>query len=66
MTPRFTALVFALALSAHAVPGSAADCEPSRWGPDDQVGNANLITPQSVLAASTLIKTGKTYSLGVE
>ena len=29
------------------------------------VGNANLITPESVLAASKLIKTGKTYSLGI-
>ena len=41
------------------------DCEPSRWGPDDEIGNANLITPESVLAASKLIKTGKTYSLGI-
>jgi kynurenine formamidase len=29
------------------------------------VGNANLITPESVLAASKLIKTGKTYPLGI-
>ncbi len=41
------------------------DCKPSRWGPDDEVGNVNLITPESVLAASRLIKTGKTYSLGI-
>ena len=41
------------------------DCEPSRWGADDEIGNANLITPESVLAASKLIKTGKTYSLGI-
>ena len=40
-------------------------CEPSRWGADDEVGNANLITAQSVLAASKLVKTGKTYSLGI-
>ena len=41
------------------------DCEPSRWGADDEIGNANLITPESVLAASKLIETGKTYSLGI-
>lgn len=41
------------------------DCKPSRWGPDDEIGNANLITPASVLAASELITTGKTYPLGI-
>lgn len=41
------------------------DCKPSRWGADDEVGNVNLITARSVLAASRLIKTGKTYSLGI-
>ena len=37
----------------------------SKWGPDDEIGSANLITPESVLAASKLIKTGKTYNLGI-
>ncbi|MGI9481974.1 MAG: cyclase family protein [Hyphomicrobiales bacterium] len=37
----------------------------SKWGPDDEIGAANLITEESVLAASTLIKLGKTYSLGM-
>lgn len=40
-------------------------CAPSRWGAMDEIGNANLITPETVLAASSLIKTGKTYSLGI-
>jgi kynurenine formamidase len=40
-------------------------CQPSRWGAADEIGNANLITPASVLAASKLIRTGKTYSLGI-
>ncbi len=49
-----------------AMPGVAADsCQPSRWGGDDEIGNANLVTPQSVLKAASLIKTGKTYSLGI-
>lgn len=38
----------------------------SKWGPDDEIGAANLITPESVLAASKLVKTGKSYALGVE
>ena len=55
------ALFMVLAVSAH----GAEHCEPSRWGADDEIGNANLITPESVLAASQLITTGKTYSLGI-
>ncbi len=47
------------------LPGWAGDCEPSRWGADDEIGNANLVTPESVLAASKLVTTGKTYSLGI-
>jgi hypothetical protein len=43
----------------------ADDCKVSRWGPDDQIGNVNLITPNSILKASKLIKTGKVYSLGI-
>ena len=54
-------LVFISAASAFA----EESCEPSRWGPDDQMGNANLISPESVLKASSLIKTGKTYGLGI-
>jgi len=41
------------------------ECAVSKWGPDDEVGNANLITSASILKASKLIKTGKTYSLGI-
>jgi kynurenine formamidase len=38
----------------------------SKWGPNDEIGAANLITPESVAAAAKLVKTGKTYALGVE
>ena len=40
-------------------------CEPSRWGADDEIGSANLITPASVAEASKLVTTGRTYSLGI-
>ena len=39
---------------------------PSKWGPNDELGAANLLTPKLALDAAKLIKTGKTYSLGVE
>ena len=41
------------------------ECQFSKWGEGDEIGSANLITSQSVLAASSLVKTGKTYSLGI-
>ncbi len=37
---------------------------PSQWGPDDQRGATNRVTPQRVLEAARLIKEGKVYSLG--
>jgi hypothetical protein len=38
----------------------------SKWGPDDEIGAANHMTPESVLAAAKLVKTGKVYALGGE
>ena len=37
----------------------------SRWGPEDQRGNGNLMTPQKVLDALKLIRTGEIISLGM-
>ena len=42
------------------------DWYPSKWGADDTLGAINELSPEGVLAAAKLIKTGKTYSLGVE
>jgi kynurenine formamidase len=38
---------------------------PSRFGAEDEIGAANLITPERVLKAAALIKTGRTYPLAV-
>jgi kynurenine formamidase len=38
---------------------------PSRFGAADEIGAANLITPERVLKAAALIKTGRTYPLAV-
>ena len=43
----------------------ADECAPSKWGQGDEIGSANLISPESVLKAAKLIKYGKTYSLGL-
>lgn len=34
------------------------------WGPDDQAGGSNWITPETILRAAKLVKAGKVYELG--
>lgn len=36
-----------------------------RWGPDDQVGTVNFITPAKRVAAAHLVRTGRVISLGM-
>jgi kynurenine formamidase len=38
----------------------------SKFGPDDQIGNLNYLTPAKTLAAAKLITQGKAYRLGIE
>jgi hypothetical protein len=38
----------------------------TKWGPDDEIGAANYLSPAKVLAAANLVTTGKTYHLGQE
>ena len=51
--------------SALAAGGSAQDWTESPWGPEDEIGAANRITPESVIAAASLVTEGKTYPLGI-
>jgi len=37
-----------------------------RWGPDDELGTLNLITPEKVVAACRAVRLGRVYPLGVE
>lgn len=39
---------------------------PSKWGADDTLGSFNMLGPQLTMKAASLIKTGKTYRLGIE
>jgi len=36
-----------------------------KWGPDDEIGSLNYITPDKIVAASKLIKKGKVFTLQV-
>ncbi|MSR15750.1 MAG: cyclase family protein [Gammaproteobacteria bacterium] len=58
----------ALILLAWASTSVAADSAwyPSKWGKDDQLGAFNMNGPAQTLEAAKLIKTGKTYRLGIE
>jgi kynurenine formamidase len=59
-------LIASLAIGFSPVAGySSEGCEFSRWGADDEIGAANHITVESVLKASQLISTGRTYGLGL-
>ena len=58
-----------LALSATLAFNNAAAEEkwwPSKYGADDELGAFNLLTPELAMKAAKLVKTGKTYRLGIE
>jgi len=54
-----------LALAASSAAFAQLTVPPSKWGPNDEIGAANYLTPALALDASKLVKTGKTYSLGI-
>ena len=55
-------LVLSLTWAMSAV--AAEDWHTSKWGKDDTIGSINLVTPERILAATKLVKTGKRYALG--
>jgi len=36
-----------------------------RWGDDDEIGTLNLVTPEKRVQAAQLVKTGKSFDLGM-
>ncbi|MGE0383102.1 MAG: cyclase family protein [Gammaproteobacteria bacterium] len=44
----------------------AEDWYPSRYGADDTIGAANNLSPEKVVEAARLIRTGKAYSLAID
>ncbi len=66
---RRLAAALTLVSLAFASAGAAAQqkkCFPSVHGKDDQIGNANYVTPAKVLQAVRTITKGKAYALGIE
>jgi kynurenine formamidase len=55
----------AIALLTTVGTAQAQDWTKSKWGPNDEIGAANYMTPELVMKAAQLVKTGKTYALGI-
>jgi kynurenine formamidase len=62
---RHLTLSLSIALLAAATAVQAQDWTKSKWGPADEIGAANYMTPELTLKAAQLVKTGKTYALGI-
>jgi len=64
------ATLFAVAVGAALASGAALaqqqTCFPSKFGPKDEIGNANHITPEKVMQAVKTVTKGKSYRLGIE
>ena len=37
-----------------------------KWGPDDQAGTLNYVSPEDIVKASALVKKGKAFALGLD
>jgi kynurenine formamidase len=55
-------LLFSICANAQQKPCLTA----SKFGPDDQIGNVNYVTPAKTMAATKLVTKGKTYRLAIE
>ena len=58
--------LLAVLIAAAPLSAQPATCQKSRFGPDDQIGNLNHVTPEKTLAATKLVTRGKAYRLGIE
>ena len=61
-----TATLVALAVVPTGAAAQQQKCFPSKHGKDDQIGNANYLTPEKVMQAVKTITKGKSYALGIE
>jgi kynurenine formamidase len=62
---RLAAIGIAAIASLAVNAANAQQCTPSRWGADDEIGAANLISNASVLAAMSLVRQGNVHPLGI-
>lgn len=65
MVRHLTLSISAVLLAAAATTAQAQDWTKSKWGAADEIGAANYMTPELAVKAAQLVKTGKTYALGI-
>lgn len=65
MLCRQIVMALALAMTCCVSGAMASDCQPSEWGVDDQIGAANRITAERIVAAAQLVKQGASHPLGI-
>jgi hypothetical protein len=61
-----TAAAIGIALASGAALSQQQTCFPSKFGPKDEIGNANYVTPEKTLQAVKTVTRGKAYRLGIE
>lgn len=61
-----TGIILAIGFSSGNKAAAQEKWYPSQHGADDTLGAINFLSPEKVIEAAKLIKTGKTYALGVE
>ena len=64
-TKALAAAAFIMVLASAAF-GQGPCLTASKFGPTDQIGNLNNVTPAKTLAATKLVTTGKSYRLAIE
>lgn len=62
---RHALAISAFSLSLMSIPALAEECAPSKWGAEDSIGSANLVTQERVTSAMALVKEGRVQPLGV-
>ncbi|MEM8563046.1 MAG: cyclase family protein [Pseudomonadota bacterium] len=65
ITANLVKIFLALTLCLASAKGFAENCKPSKWGADDEIGSANYVSPEQVLAAVKLVKQGQSHPLGI-
>jgi len=58
-------LAFAFGVLCVGAAYGAEPCQPSKWGPQDEIGAANYVSPEQVLMAVKLVKKGESHPLGI-
>lgn len=64
-SPAWLGLCLSACLAGSALAQGEGPPGPSRFGPADELGAANYLSADGVLAATQLVRTGKTYALAI-